>query len=64
MDYASINPGLKIDVRQAFTITMLGCVFFVSHNEMTDDIEWNMFMDDSITKEKVEKVLRSYLTNR
>ena len=50
-------------MRQAYTITMSGQIFFVTHNERYDTIEWNMYSDDD-TKQKVEKILRIYLTNR
>ena len=63
MEYTNINPGLKTDMRQAYTITMSGQIFFVTHNERYDTIEWNMYSDDD-TKQKVEKILRIYLTNR
>jgi len=63
MEYTNINPGLKTDMRQAYTITMSGQIFFVTHNERYDTIEWNMYSSDD-TKQKVEKTLRIYLTNR
>jgi len=63
MEYTNINPGLKTNLRQAFTITMGGRIFFVTHNERYDTIEWNMYADDH-TKQEVEKTLRIYLTNQ
>ena len=50
-------------MRQAYTITMSGQIFFVTHNERYDTIEWNMRAEEDV-KEKVEKTLRIYLTNQ
>ena len=64
MEFFNINPGLKTRSRQAFTITFENRVFFLTYNERNNTIEWNMFIDDDETKQKVEKILRSYLTNQ
>ena len=64
MDFVNINPGLKTDLRQAFTITYAGRVFFLTYYVPSDAIEWNMFIDDSSLKEKVEEILKNYLTNQ
>ncbi len=64
MDFVNINPGLKTGLRQAFTITMLGRIFFLTHDASNDTIIWNMFMDDDTMKQKIEETLKSYLTNQ
>jgi len=64
MNYVSINPGLRTAMKQAFTITESGRIFFLTHNLHTDQIEWNMFIDDSVLKERIEKILKNYLTNQ
>jgi len=64
MDLVNINPGLKTGLRQAFTITAFGRIFFLTHDERFDSIEWNMFMDDDATRQEIEEILKSYLTNQ
>ena len=64
MDFVNINPGLKTGLRQAFTITTGGQIFFLTHDASNDTIAWNMFLDDDITKQKIEEILKSYLTNQ
>jgi hypothetical protein len=64
MDFVNINPGLKTNLRQAFTITVAGQIFFLTHDDSNDTITWNMFIDDFVMKEKVEEILKSYLTNQ
>jgi len=64
MDFVNINPGLKTHMRQAFTITMQNRIFFLTHDASNDMIIWNMFMDDFAMKEKIEKILKNYLTNQ
>ena len=64
MDYVSINPGLRTVMKQAFTITESGHIFFLTHNLATGDIEWNMFIDDLVLKARIEKILKDYLTNQ
>ena len=64
MDFVNINPGLKTGLRQAFTITVANQIFFLTHDAGNDNIIWNMFVDDLATKEKVEKILKNYLTNQ
>jgi hypothetical protein len=64
MNLVNINPGLRSGMRQPFTIMTDGQIFFLTHNESSGQIEWNMFMDDPDTKLKIEKILRDYLTNR
>jgi len=63
MDNVNINPGIKRGMKQPFTIMTGGRIYFLSHDESTDAIVWNMFMDDSDLKINIEKMLRSYLTN-
>lgn len=64
MNYVNINPGLKTGLRQAFTITVAGRIFFLTHDTFTGAIEWNMFMDDLELKADIEKILKNYLTNQ
>jgi hypothetical protein len=64
MNYTNINPGIKRGLRQPFTITTFGRIFFLTHDEFNDAIEWNMFMDDAVLKEEIEEILKSYLTNQ
>ncbi len=64
MDFVNINPGLKTGMRQAFTITMESQIFFLTHDASNGTIIWNMFMDDSEMRQKVEEILKSYLTNQ
>jgi len=64
MNFTNINPGLKTGWKQAFTITAFGRLFFLTHCEFSDKIEWNMFMDDQDLKADVEKILKNYLTNQ
>ena len=64
MDFVNINPGLKTGLRQAFTITIQNSIFFLTYDAGTDAIIWNMFVDDFAVKEKIEKILRNYLTNQ
>lgn len=51
-------------MRQPFTITWFGRTFFLTHNEATGAIEWNMFIDDVNIKADVENILKNYLTNQ
>jgi hypothetical protein len=60
----NINPGLKSGLRQPYTIMMEGRIFFLTQDESSGAIDWNMFMDDDGTREKVEQILKNYLTNR
>ena len=64
MNFTNINPGLKTGWKQAFTITESGRIFFLTLNLVTGAIEWNMFMDNSVEKERIEKILKNYLTNQ
>jgi hypothetical protein len=64
MDFVNINPGLKTGLRQAFTITMQSRIFFLTYDAGIDTIIWNMFMDDFAMKEKIEEILKNYLTNQ
>lgn len=64
MELTNINPGIKIGMKQSFTIMTSGRIFFLTHDEVFDRIEWDMLMDDSELSEKVEKILRNYLTNQ
>ena len=64
MDYISINPGLRTAMKQTFTITESGRIFFLTLNLATGAVEWNMFMDDIVEKERIEKTLKDYLTNQ
>ena len=64
MSAANINPGIKIGLKQPYTIMHEGRIFFCSHDQGTNEISWNMFMDDPELKEKLEKILKSYLTKQ
>jgi len=64
MDYVSINPGLRTTMKQAFTITGFGRIFFLTLNIATGAVEWNMSMDNTVEKERIEKILKDYLTNQ
>ena len=64
MNYVNINPGIKFGLKQPFTITHGGRIFFLTHDESRDVIEWNMFMDDALLKKEIEEILRNYLTNQ
>ena len=64
MDFVNINAGLKTGLRQTFTITMTNKIFFLTYDNGTDVIIWNMFVDDAEMKEKIEKILKNYLTNQ
>jgi len=64
MDFVNINPGIKAGLRQAFTITVAGQIFFLTHYAPNDKIEWNMFIDDDAMRQRVEEILKSYLTNQ
>lgn len=64
LSLVNINPGLKTGSKQAFTIMAGGRTFFVTYNDYNDQIEWNMYIDDTATKTEVEKILRNYLTNQ
>ena len=64
MDYVSINPGLRTTMKQVFTITESGHIFFLTHNLITGVIEWNMLMGDLVLKARIEKILKNYLTNQ
>jgi len=59
-----INPGIKSGMRQPYTIMLGDRIFFLTHDEQSGDISWNMFMEDPDLKKKIEKTLKSYLTNR
>lgn len=63
MDFVNINPGLKTGLRQAFTITVAGRIFFLTYDESRGSIGWNMFMDDLELKANIEEILKNYLTN-
>lgn len=65
MNYTNINPGLKIGMKQSFTITVFDPrnIYFLTHDSQFDKITWNMFVVDIAEKEKIEKILRNYLTN-
>jgi len=67
MEFININPGIKHGMKQPFTITVGGRIFFLTHNEANDAIEWNMFIDDVAERDlklKIEKILINYLTNQ
>ena len=64
MDLFNINPGRKTGSRQPYTMMNGNSIFFLTHDEATDQISWNMLIDPGETKDYVEKVLRNYLTNR
>jgi len=64
MNYVNINPGIKTGLRQPYTITMGGQIFFLTYDESRDTITWNQFIDDDILKQDVEKTLKTYLTNQ
>ncbi len=63
MDLININPGLKRGLIQPFTITMGQRIFFLSYDEQSNRILWNMFIEDAEIKKKIEDSLRNYLTN-
>ena len=66
-NYAQINPGLKRDVMQSFTITasLMGgeYLYFLTYDESRDAVIWNQPIYDVHLKGKLENILRSYLTN-
>ena len=64
MDFVNINPGTKTGLRQTFTITMQNSIFFLTYDAGIDTIIWNMFIDDFAMKEKIEEILKKYLTNQ
>ena len=64
MDFVNINPGLKTGLRQTFTITTGGRIFFLTYDGRNDSISWNMFMDDYILQREIEEMLKNYLTNQ
>ena len=59
----NINPGIKTGLRQPYTIVAFSRIFFLTHDESRDVIAWTMFVDPD-TKEKVEEILKNYLTNQ
>ena len=64
MDFVSINPGIKTGSRQPYTMMTANRIFFLTYDEATDQISWNMLLDDGEIKDYVEKVLRDHLTNQ
>jgi len=64
MDFVNINPGLKTGLRQAFTITTGGHIFFLMYDGRNDSIIWNMFVDDYTLKQEIEEILKNYLMNQ
>jgi len=64
MRFVNINPGVKSGVNQPYTIMLGDRIFFLTHDERADIFIWNMFIDDIGLKQDVEKILKSYLTNR
>ena len=67
MNYINVNPGIKIGMRQTFTITLgggAGKIFFLTYDADCDKIIWNQFVDDVVLKAEIEEILRNYLTNQ
>lgn len=58
-----INPGIKINLKQYYTVTWNNQVIFVVHDEETDLIQFNSYVDDD-DRFEIEKFIRSYLTNQ
>ena len=63
MEMFLARPGLKRGYYQPYTITFRNQIFFVTIDEETGIIGWNMFVDDLDLKQEIEKRLNSYLTN-
>ena len=59
----TIHPGLKRRHQQPYTITIDSQIFFITHNEISGAVEYNCFVDDEVTRDKLKIILKNYLTN-
>jgi hypothetical protein len=59
----TIRGGLKRGQSQPYTITIEEKIFFITHNEDRNTIEYNCFVDDDDFKNKLKEILKNYLTN-
>jgi len=58
----TIRAGLKRGQSQPYTITIESDIFFITHNEAYDTVEYNCFVSDDF-KYELEEILKNYLTN-
>jgi hypothetical protein len=58
----TIRAGLKRGQSQPYTITIDNSIFFITHNEERNTVEYNCFADDDI-KNDLKEILKNYLTN-
>lgn len=63
MEWFTVHPGLKRGYHQPYTITYQSQTFFVTVDEGTGVVGWNMFADEDM-KLEVEEKLKIYLTNQ
>jgi hypothetical protein len=59
----TIRAGVKRNQSQPYTITIEDRIFFITHNEDRNTVEYNCFVDDDDLKNELKKILKSYLTN-
>ncbi len=58
----TIRAGLRRGDSQPYTITIDSDIFFITHQESSDTVEYNCFVNEHQAK-KLKEILKFHLTN-